>query len=133
MPGLHKLDILDNTTAVCTTSEKELFFELLEKHKTRQEPHWSRMLGEYNRIATDSWGQGQYDIRWKTVPLLELFAKDCECANSVARSNRRLALLQDQSDAAANEFMAHLLQSCLSSHMAQHLIALLLWTSHKRV
>ena len=53
MPGLRKL-ILDNTTAVCTTSEKELFFELLEKHKTRQEPRWSRMLGEYNRIATDS-------------------------------------------------------------------------------
>ncbi len=98
---MRKLDILDNTTAVCTTSEKELFFELLEKHKTRQEPHWSRMLGEYNRIATDSLGQGQYDIRWKTVPLLKQFARDSRCANSVARSNRRLALLQDQSDAAA--------------------------------
>ncbi len=98
-----KLDILDNTTAGCTTPEKELFFELYEKRKTRQGPHWSRMLGEYNCSATDSWDQGQHDIKWKTVPLLKQFARDCECANSAARSNCRLALLQDQSDAAAIE------------------------------
>ncbi len=103
MSGLHKLDIIDNTTAVCTTSEKELFFEVYNKHKTRQGPHWSRMLGEYNCSATDSWDQGQHDIKWKTVPLLKQFARDCECANSAARSNCRLALLQDQSDAAATE------------------------------
>ena len=24
------------------------------------------------------------DIRWKTVPLLKQFARDCECANSIA-------------------------------------------------
>jgi len=61
------------------------------------------MLGEYSRTATESWQQGQYDIKWKIVPLLKQFARDCECANNVARSNCRLALLQDQSDAAAIE------------------------------
>lgn len=61
------------------------------------------MFEEYNGFATNSWGQGHHDIRWKTVPLLQQFAWACEYANSVARTNCHLALLQDQSDAAAIE------------------------------
>ena len=130
VPGLHKLDIMDNTTAVCKTSEKELFFEVYNKHKTRQGPHWSRMLGEDNRIVTESWHQGQYDIKWKTVPLLKHLLGTVSVPTVlhdpiVVLLCYRISLMQQQLSC-----MAHLLQSCISNHMAQHLLtALRLWTS----
>ena len=84
VPGVHKLDIIDHTSAIRTRPEKE-FVELYDKHHSKKGPVWSRILGEYNSTASESYEQGRSDIRWKTVPLLK-FAKECESATNVARS-----------------------------------------------
>ena len=94
MATATKFKVADNVAAVETTAERELFHQLYQECTMKRNTNWTCMLGKYNAAARESYEQGSCDIRWKTPELLKGYEIACVNLSSIARSSRRVALLQ---------------------------------------
>ena len=101
MPTATKLSIIDNVAAVETSAEKELFHQLYQEYTKGRTTNWTCILNKYNAAASESYAQGSCDIRWKTLPLLKQYERTCVNLSSIARSGRRVALLQGIAEASS--------------------------------